>query len=131
LHERTLAFEVPGRVRELRVRRGDRVEAGQVLAALDDALERPLRDARAAEARAADAQLELLKAGARGEDVGAAEAQLRGAGAAEETLRDSLERIRKLRGEGTVPPAQLDQARGQFDRAHADRQAAEERLAAL
>ncbi|HZR10253.1 MAG TPA: HlyD family efflux transporter periplasmic adaptor subunit [Myxococcales bacterium] len=131
LHERVLSFEVSGRIRELRVRRGERVGAGQVLAVLDDALERPQRDAKAAEARAADAQLDLLKAGARAEEIRGAEAQLRGAQAAEETLRDSLERIRKLRADGTVPPSQLDDARGQYDRAHAERQAAEERLAAL
>ncbi|HEY6908175.1 MAG TPA: HlyD family efflux transporter periplasmic adaptor subunit [Myxococcales bacterium] len=131
LHERVLSFEVIGRVRELRVKRGERVQAGQVLAALDDSLERPQRDARAAEAQAADAQLDLLRAGARGEEVRAAEAQLRGAKAAEDTLRDSLERIRRLRQEGTVPPSQLDEAKGQFDRAQAERQAAGERLAAL
>src|SRR4051812_1777222 len=69
LHQRLLGFEMGGRVKELRVKRGDRLEAGQVLALLDDALERPVRDARAADARAADAQLELLRAGARGEDI--------------------------------------------------------------
>jgi multidrug resistance efflux pump len=131
LHERVLSFEVSGRVKELRVRRGDRVDANQVLAVLDDSLERPQREARAAEARAADAQLDLLKAGARAEEIRGAEAQLRGARAAEETLRDSLERMRKLRAEGTVPPAQFDETRGQYDRARAERQAAEERLAAL
>lgn len=131
LHERVLSFEVPGRVRALTVKRGERVAAGQVLAALDDSLEKPLRDARAAEARAADAQLELLKAGARGEDVRAAEAQLRGAKAAEDTLKDSLDRVRKLRVEGTVPPSQLDEIEGQYQRAQAERQAAEERVAAL
>lgn len=131
LHERVLAFEVAGRVRELRVRRGERAAAGQVLAVLDDGLERPLREAKAAEARAADAQLDLLKAGARGEDVRAAEAQLRGARAAEETSTDSLGRIRQLRAEGTVPPSQLDEAQGRHDHALADRQAAEEHLAAL
>ncbi len=121
LHERTLSFEVPGRVKELRVRRGERVAS----------MERPQREARAAEARAADAQLDLLKAGARGEDVRAAEAQLRGARAAEDAAHDSLERIRKLSAEGTVPPSQLEQAQGQYDRARAERQAAEERVAAL
>jgi HlyD family secretion protein len=131
LHERVLGFEVAGRVRELRVKRGDRVEAGQVLAALDDGMERPQRDAKAAEARAADAQLELLKAGARSEDIRAAAAQLRGAQATEETARDSLERTRKLVAENTVPPAQLEQAQGQYDRARAERQAAEARLQAL
>jgi multidrug resistance efflux pump len=131
LHERVLSFEVAGRVKELRVRRGERVAAAQVLAVLDDSLERPQREARAAEARAADAQLDLLKAGARGEDVRAAEAQLRGAKAVEETLADQLARTKKLRAEGTVPPAQLEEVQGQHDRAVAERQAAEERLAAL
>lgn len=131
LHERMLSFEVPGRVRELRVHRGERVAAGDVLAALDDSLERPLREAKAAEARAADAQLDLLEAGSRGEDVRAAEAQLRGAKAAETALADALARTRKLSAEGTVPPSQLEQAQGQYDRAVAERQAAEERLRAL
>jgi multidrug resistance efflux pump len=131
LHERVLSFEVAGRVKELRVRRGERVAAAQVLAVLDDSLERPQREARAAEARAADAQLDLLRAGARGEDLRAAEAQLRGAKAVEETLADQRARTKKLRIEGTVPPAQLEEVQGQYDRAVADRQAAEERLAAL
>jgi HlyD family secretion protein len=131
LHERVLSFEVAGRVKELKVRRGERVDAGQVLAVLDDSLERPQREAKAAEAHAADAQLDLLRAGARGEDVRAAEAQVRGANAAEETLRDHLERTRKLAAQGTVSPAQLEDARGQHERARAERQAAEERLQAL
>jgi len=131
LHERVLSFEMPGRVRELKARRGERVAAGQVLAVLDESLERPQRDARAAEAQAADAQLELLKAGARGEEIRAAEAQLRGAQATEDTLKDSLDRVKKLRAEGTVPPAQVDDVAGQYQRARAERQAAEERLAAL
>jgi len=131
LHERALGFEMGGKVKELRVKRGDHADAGQALAVLDDALERPQRDARAAEAQAADAQLELLRAGARGEEIRAAEAQVRGAKAVEETLRDSAERMRKLRAEGTVPPAQAEEVEGQFQRAIAERQAAEERLAAL
>ncbi|HEY4884560.1 MAG TPA: HlyD family efflux transporter periplasmic adaptor subunit [Myxococcales bacterium] len=131
LHERVLSFEVPGRVTALKVRRGERVEAGQVLAVLDDSLELPQRQAKAAEARAADAQLDLLKAGSRAEDIRAAEAQLRGAKAAEETARDNFERTRKLYADGTVPPARLDEVRGQYERAQADRQSAEERVLAL
>jgi HlyD family secretion protein len=131
LHERVLSFELGGTVKELRVRRGERVEKGQLLAVLDDALERPQREARAAEARAADAQLELLRAGSRGEDVRAAEAQLRGAKAAEETLLDSLARTRKLAAAGSVPPAQLEEIEGQARRATAERQSLEERVAAL
>jgi multidrug resistance efflux pump len=131
LHERVLAFEVSGRVKDLRVRRGEHVAAGDLLAALDDSLERPQREAHAAEARAADAQLELLRAGSRLEEIRAAEAQLRGARADEEMLRDALQRTRRLRAEGTVPPAQLEDVEGRFKRAAAERQVAEERLAAL
>jgi HlyD family secretion protein len=131
LHERVLAFEVPGRINDLRVKRGEHVAAGDLLAALDDSLERPQREARAAEARAADALLELLRAGSRLEEIRAAEAQLRGAKADEETLRDALARTRRLRAEGTVPPAQLEDVEGRFKRAAAERQVAEERLAAL
>src|SRR4051794_4889836 len=83
LHERQLGFELAGRLRELSVHRGERVEAGQVLAVLDDGLERPQRDARSEEVRAAQAQLDLLRAGSRREEVRATEAQLRAARAGE------------------------------------------------
>src|SRR5947199_207677 len=43
----------------------------------------------------------------------------------------AVERTRKLSAEGTVPPAQLDDLEGQLRRAFAERQAVEERLAAL
>jgi multidrug resistance efflux pump len=131
LHERVLSFEVQGRVKSLKVRRGERVEAGQVLAVLDDSLELPQREAKAAEARATDAQLDLLKAGARGEEIRQAEAQVRAAKAAEETAHDAFERTRKLHAEGTLPPARLEEAKGQYQRSQAERQAAEERLLQL
>lgn len=131
LHRRTLAFEVGGRVREVRFERGQRLRAGEVIALLDDGLERPQRDARQAEARAADAQLELLRAGARGEDLRAAEAQLRGAEAGEETAREAAARVRKLRADGAVAPAQLEDAEGALRRASAERQVSAERLQGL
>src|SRR5687768_5882547 len=63
LEERVLGFEVAGRVRARAVDRGDPIAAGQLLAELDDSLAVPARDARAAELRAAQAQLALLEAG--------------------------------------------------------------------
>ena len=71
-----VAPQVGGRLLELRVAEGDRVNAGDLLATLDVA------DAELALARAradrdqADAQLRLLQAGARPEDVRQADAQL-------------------------------------------------------
>jgi HlyD family secretion protein len=98
-----LAAEVGGRVLELLVAEGDRVEAGQLVARLDT------RDAELAIARAradraqADAQLRLLLAGSRPEDIRQASAQATAAtadiGAAEAELANAqadLERYESL-----------------------------------
>jgi HlyD family secretion protein len=71
-----VAAQVAGRILDLPIREGNRVEAGAVVARLDTA------DAMLALARAradrdqADAQLRLLRAGARPEDIAQADAQL-------------------------------------------------------
>jgi HlyD family secretion protein len=71
-----LAPEVGGRLLELRAVEGDRVKAGDVVARLDTA-DTKISLARAQAERAqAEAQLRLLVAGARPEDVRQAEAQL-------------------------------------------------------
>src|SRR5712692_1033372 len=124
LHERQLGFDVQGRLAQLYVQRGQRVEAGQLLAALDDALQRPVRDARAQDAEAAQAQLDLLRSGTREEDVLATEAQLRGARAAESTANEQLQRSRRLRQTGVVR-----QAQARVDSARAALAAEEARLA--
>ena len=131
LHRRVLGFETQGRLKEVRVEKGQRVQAGEVLAVLDDGLLRPQRDAQAANARAADAQLELLRAGARGEDLRGAEAQSRAAQASEQTAREGLLRARALRSQGALPQAQLDEAEAAAKRAEAERQGADERARAL
>jgi HlyD family secretion protein len=71
-----VAAEVGGRLLDLRVAEGDRVEKGTTIARLDTAdAELALARARADRAQA-EAQLRLLRAGARVEDVRQAEAQL-------------------------------------------------------
>ncbi len=130
LHELQLGFELGGRLKELRVKRGQRVAQGEVLASLDDSLERPQREARAGDLAAAHAQLQLVAAGPRAEEVRALLAQLQGARASEATLRESARRIRQLRAAGAVPPSQLDEVEGQLARATAEREAAEQRLLA-
>ena len=72
-----LAFEMPGRVAEVAVEVGDVIETGDVLARLDTAqLALQVQQAQAALA-AAEAQLAQIKAGARPEEIAAAEANLR------------------------------------------------------
>jgi multidrug efflux pump subunit AcrA (membrane-fusion protein) len=74
--ETHLGFPVPGRVETVTVKEGDRVEAGQVLLVLEtDLLEADVVQAEAALA-IARAQVALLKAGPRLEEVAVAEAQL-------------------------------------------------------
>jgi HlyD family secretion protein len=76
-----VAPETSGRIIELRVAEGDRVNRGDVLARLD-ATDTELQIARArAERAAADAQLRLTQAGSRREDIAQAEAQAQAADA--------------------------------------------------
>jgi len=71
-----VAPEVGGRLIELRVDEGDRVAAGDVIARLDTTqIDLAIRRARA-ERDGADAQLRLLLAGARSEDIRQADAQV-------------------------------------------------------
>lgn len=76
-----VAPEVGGRIVEMTIAEGDRVKQGDVIARLDTRdIELALQRAQAERAQA-DAQLRLLQAGARGEDVRQAEAQVSAAAA--------------------------------------------------
>jgi HlyD family secretion protein len=130
LHERVLGFEQQGRLLDLRVRRGQRVAEGEVLAALDDALQKPMRDARAKDLAAAQAQLQLLLAGTRREDVGALQAQLGSARAAERLAKHAARRAHALRRSGAVPRAQVDDADSLLLRARSEREVVGQRVAA-
>jgi HlyD family secretion protein len=70
-----VAPEVGGRLLTLNVAEGDRVKAGDVVAQLDTADITLALQRAAAERQAADAQLRLILAGARQEDIRQAEAQ--------------------------------------------------------
>jgi HlyD family secretion protein len=131
-HERRdLAFETPGRLVELRVRRGQAVRAGEIVARQDDALD---RDSRAVDGRGvavAQAELDLVKAGSRAEDVRAAEAQLAAARVAEKEAQTDLERQRMLVAKGARAPAGIEAPEAQVAAATAARRSQEERLRAL
>ena len=85
-----VAAEVGGRLIDLKVAEGDRVSAGSVIAQLDTAdAQLALRRAQA-DRQAADAQLRLLLAGSRIEDIRQAEAQRAAAEADLAAARDDL-----------------------------------------
>lgn len=129
--DRLLAFESPGRIVGVNVRRGDVVKDGDVLAQLDDKLERFTREARANEAEGARADLALLEAGAKSEDVAALAAQGRAAAAQEELLKKNLERTRSLHATGAIAEAELDRVKADLDRATAQRQSLDQQVASL
>ncbi len=129
--ERTLAFEVGGRVQTVSLTRGQTVEANAVAATLDDALARPARAARAADLDAARARESLVRAGPRPSDVRSLDAQIEGARAMESAASRNLARARSLASNGAVPGAQVDDLQAQYDRAHNERLALEERRATV
>ena len=129
--ERTLGFEVGGKLTAVPVARGDRVTDAQLLARLDDELVRASRAARASEADAARAQAALLEAGSRPEEIRSMAARVRAAAAVEAQLRKNLERERTLAGRGVTPQALVDDLESQLSRATAERQSLEQNLSAL
>jgi HlyD family secretion protein len=129
--QRFIAFEQAGRVGDVPVHRGQVVKPGDVLARLDDTLAAASRDSRQAELDAARADLALLKAGARREDIASAAADLAGAASSEVQLRRTAERVRALFREGAIPQAEQDKADADLEQAIERRASLESRLASL
>ncbi len=97
-------------VKEVTVRRGDRVEAGKPLATLESAdAEIAVAEATAALAQA-EAQLANLKVGKRPQEIAVLEATVRSAHAQAAEARRVLERTTDLFRRGIATQAQLDEA---------------------
>ena len=132
-----VAAEVGGRLVDLRVAEGDRVAAGAVVAQLD-VRDIDLQIARAeAERAAADAQLRLLRAGSRVEDIRQAQAQVDAAAAdaaAAEAERRSaetdLQRFEALLQANAGSQKQRDDALARVTVARERERAAEDRIRA-
>jgi|HubBroStandDraft_2_1064218.scaffolds.fasta_scaffold204241_1 HlyD family secretion protein len=129
--ERVVSFEVAGRVERVDVRRGDVVADGQELARLDDTIAKLTCDGREQDANAMQADLALLLAGSRKEDVASLADQLHGAVSTEELTRTTAERTRNLFNTGALAKAELDRAEADLTRASSERQSLEQRLTAL
>jgi HlyD family secretion protein len=129
--DRVLGFEVSGRVAAIAVQRGQEVEADAPLVKLDDTLETPVRDLRAADLAGAEAQLRLLKAGARGEEIRASAAEVAALQSQEDILDKNLKRQQTLLSQGALSQSTLDDTAAQLRSTSERRRAAEERLLAL
>jgi HlyD family secretion protein len=110
-----IGSDIMGKVVSLPVAEGQRVRAGQLLAAIDAVQAKTDLDA-------ATEQVAVLEAEelAVSQDVDAAESQLNRAEAAFSEARIKLARTEKLYGEGVAPRADLDSARFAYQAAEAD-----------
>ncbi|HRC58390.1 MAG TPA: biotin/lipoyl-binding protein, partial [Kofleriaceae bacterium] len=131
LEQTALGFEVAGKLVSLRMVPGQDVKAGDVLAALDDTLDRGERAIRAQDLEVAKAELVLVEAGSRVEDVRAARAQLLAAKASEDMVGRQVTRERDLLLRGAVAAAHLDELEAQLAQAQSQRQTLEERVRLL
>ena len=132
-----IAPEVAGRILEIRVAEGDRVAAQDVLVRIDTR-DTELQIARArAERRAAEAQLRLLEAGSRPEDIRQADAQVKAA-ESEVTAIDAelkvaeldLERFEALLKANAGSRKQRDDAQARVDVARERQRGAADRTVA-
>jgi HlyD family secretion protein len=129
--ERVIACEVPGRVREVAVHRGEIVPDGADLAKLDDTLAKLTHEARAEDEASARAELDLLQAGSRREDIESMAAEVRGAMAQVTLARQNLDHVKALNATGAISNATVDQANADMARTSAEHRSLEQRLRAL
>lgn len=114
-----IASKILGEVKEIRVEEGARVKRGEVLALVEhDSLDLQLKQAEAA-LDLAQAQADLVRKGARAEDIRQAEAALKQAVAGLEVARKDAERMRELALKGSATVKQRDDAEARLTVAQA------------
>lgn len=119
--------DVAGRVVGVYVAEGQSVKKGDPLFRIDDSVERPTAEQHRAQADAALAALERLRAQPRPEDLEVARARL---GLARANVVTAQDRYRRLEEAGTVESrAAIEDARNELDAAIADERVAERQLA--
>jgi len=140
-----VAAEVGGALQKLAVKEGDRVQAGQLIAQLDDSSYRLLADQARAGLTGAQASLAEARAGARAQEIEAARREAErlealAAGAREQAalLEDNFRRAEELFEAGALPEQErqaaetrFNTARRQLEAAQAQLEAAQARLALL
>lgn len=126
-----IAPRVAGMITVLIPQEGDPVKSGDLIARLDSSDYELKRNESKATVAVARAQLELLLAGSRKEDIERARAQVREAKAAAEAAEADLRRIDAVYISGAATQKQTDDARTQAERTRASLAAGEQNLAKL
>ena len=120
-----LGSEAGGRIVELAVKAGDRVEAGALAFRVDDAEAQAAVAQAKAELARAEAQLANLRQGQRPSEIAVLQAQIAEAQASLDAARKEFERQQELFRKRVVAEARLDQAREAVAVAEARVEAAE------
>ncbi len=126
-----LVAEASEPILEQPVREGDRVDAGTLVARLDDARLRDEAAAAEAEAARLAALIAEQRAGAREEEIAEARARVRQAEAQLRNAKQELDRATGIRARGLVAEAELDRARNAHEAQLAELAAVKSRLALL
>ncbi len=119
---------VAGDVREVLVREGDLVQAGQVIARLDDAAQRAKLAAAESELARLSADLSLLNKGAREEEIEVARSRVATARASAELAESNARRVATAYRGKSVTPQEYERARGAADVARQQLMEAERQL---
>ena len=126
-----IATQVAGEIVALIPQEGDNVRSGDIVARIDPADYELKRNEAGAAVAVARAQLELLLAGSRVEDIARAREQVLEAKALAELSSADLRRISAVFQNGTATQKQMDDAKAQADRTKAGLAAAEQNLTKL
>lgn len=111
-----VAASFAGRLERLHVRRGDQIETGAPLFALESENEAAGRREAEQRLRAAEAQLANLQKGRRPTELAAIEAQLQQAQAAMKLSQAQLRRSEQLVNQNFISRERLDEARAAYER---------------
>jgi len=124
----TISSKTAGQIKVIRVDEGSRVKKDEVLMYLDhDLLDIQLRQAQAG-VEQAEAQLRLLQAGARSEDINLAEEQVQFAGINLEQATADKDRLEKLYESSTITKKQFEDAETKYEQAMNQYNSAKENL---
>lgn len=126
-----LAAEVGGRLSELLIEEGQSIQASQVVARIDPVPYILKRDEATAALAQAQAQLDLMLAGSRDEDIQRAREQLREARASATAATADVSRVEEVFAAGSATARQRDEARAAAERTTALAAAAEQQLARI
>jgi HlyD family secretion protein len=123
-----LAFKLPGRVAQRLVSEGERVEAGQLVAQLEDAEQQQEVALRRAELAAAEAGVAELEAGSRPQEIAAATATVHSAEAERDRAQLEFQRQQELLAKNAIASRDFETAQAQLKVAEARTTETAERL---